>query len=81
MIFINFFCEFYRISNVITCETLILNYNGEFNLGICLYIYVCVCVCVCVYKFKYSCYDFSNLILYIFNFINNKKNYLTLWFD
>ena len=46
MIFINFVCEFYRISNVITCETLILNYNGEFNLGICLYICVCVCVCI-----------------------------------
>ena len=26
-------CEFYRISNAIACETLILNYNGEFNLG------------------------------------------------
>ena len=60
MIFINFVCEFYRISNVITCETLILNYNGEFNLGICLYIYV--------YKFTYSCYDFSNLI-YIYIYI------------
>ena len=36
MTFVYFPCEFYRISNVIAYETLSLNINGEFNLGICL---------------------------------------------
>ena len=35
MTFVYFSCEFYRISNAIAYETLILNYNGKFNLGIC----------------------------------------------
>ena len=34
MTFVYFASEFYRISNTIACETLILNYNGKFNLGI-----------------------------------------------
>ena len=67
MTFIYFPCEFYRISNAIAYKTLILNYNSEFNLGICFF------------SFTYSDYDFSNLILYIFNFL--KKIYLTLRFD
>ena len=33
MTFIYFACEVSRIFNAITCETLILNYNSEFNLG------------------------------------------------
>jgi len=37
MTFVYFSCEFYRISNAITYETLILNYNGKFNLGISLF--------------------------------------------
>ena len=45
------------------CETLILNYNGQFNLGICIF-----------FKFTYLCYDFSNLFLYTFIF---KNFYLT----
>ena len=57
MIFIYIACKFYKISNVVSCETLILNYNGEFNLGTCLFFK----------KITYSCYDFLNLILYMFN--------------
>ena len=34
MIFVYFACEFYRISNILACETLILNDNGKFNIGI-----------------------------------------------
>ena len=34
MTFVYFASEFYRISNTIACGTLILNYNGKFNLGI-----------------------------------------------
>ena len=56
MTFVYFPCEFYRISNAIAYKTLILNYNSEFNLGICFF------------SFTYSDYDFSNLILYVFNF-------------
>ena len=67
MTFVYFPCEFYRISNAIAYKTLILNYNSEFNLGICFF------------SFTYSDYDFSNLILYIFNL--KKKIYLTLRFD
>ena len=37
MIFIYFPCEFYIISNVIAYEILILNYNNEYSLGICLF--------------------------------------------
>ena len=37
MIFVYFAFEFYRIFNAITCETFILNYNIEFNLGICIF--------------------------------------------
>ena len=37
MIFIYFPCEFYIISNVIAYERLILNYNNEYNLGVCLF--------------------------------------------
>ena len=55
MTFVYFPCEFYRISNAIAYKTLILNYNSEFNLGICFF------------SFTYLDYDFSNLILYIFN--------------
>ena len=59
MTFVYFPCEFYRIFNAIAYKTLILNYNSEFNLVICLlYIYIYI----------YIGYDFSNLILYIFNF-------------
>ena len=47
-----------RIYNAITYKTLILNYNSKFNLGIFLFFF---------YIFIYSSYDFSNLILYIFN--------------
>ena len=36
MTFVYFACEFYRISNAIACETLILNYNDKFNLDTCL---------------------------------------------
>ena len=39
MTFIYFACEFYRISNTIAYETLILNYNGKFNLGIYLFFF------------------------------------------
>ena len=39
MTFVYFACEFYRISNAIACETLILNYNGKFNLDICLLLF------------------------------------------
>ena len=35
MTFVYSIFEFYRISNVIACETLNLSYNGEFNLDIC----------------------------------------------
>ena len=62
MTFVYFLCEFYRISNVVAYETLILDYNGEFNLGICLFFFFFL------FKFTYSSYNFSNLILYIFNF-------------
>ena len=34
MIFVYFACEFHRISNIVACETLILNDNGKFNIGI-----------------------------------------------
>ena len=34
MTFVYFACEFYRIFNAITCETLILNYNNKFNIDI-----------------------------------------------
>ena len=47
-----------RIYNAITYKTLILNYNSKFNLGIFLFFFLI---------FTYSNYDFSNLILYIFN--------------
>ena len=40
MTFVYLACEFYKISNVFAWETLILNYNGEFNLGKCLIIYI-----------------------------------------
>ena len=46
-----------KIYNAITYKTLILNYNSKFNLGIFLFFLI----------FTYSSYDFSNLILYIFN--------------
>ena len=38
MTFVYFPCE-YRISNAIAYETLILNYNGKFNLGMCLFFF------------------------------------------
>ena len=60
MNFIYFTCEFYRISNAFTNETLILNYNGESNLGICF---------LFLLKFTYSCYD-SQTYFYIYNFKN-----------
>ena len=62
MTFVYFLCEFYGISNAISYETLILNYNGKFNLGIYLFFYYYF------FFFTYLGYDFSNLILYIFNF-------------
>ena len=40
MTFVYFPYEFYRISNAIAYKTLILNYNGKFSLGICLFINV-----------------------------------------
>ena len=36
MTFVYLAYEFYRISNAIACETLILNHNCEFNLGKCI---------------------------------------------
>ena len=70
MTFIYFACEFYWNSNAIACETLILNYNGKFNLGICpIYFFL----------FTYSYYDFSNLLFYIYLIF--KFFYLTLRFD
>ena len=73
MIFIYFACEFYRISNTIAYETLILNYNGKFNLGIYLffffnlhfhvmisqaYIYIYIYIYVCMYIiFKIFLFD------------------------
>ena len=73
MTFIYFACEVSRIFNAITCETLILNYNSEFNLGFFFFLGG---------SFTYSCYDFSSLHIYIYIYIYNfKKNYLTLWFD
>ena len=38
MTFVYFPCE-YRISNAIAYETLILNYNGKFNLGMYLFFF------------------------------------------
>ena len=60
MTFVYFPREFYIISNALAYKTLILNYNRGFNLCIFLFIYL--------FLFTYLGYDFSNLILYIFDF-------------
>ena len=44
MTFIYFACELHRISNVIVGKTLILNYNGESDLGICLFFFFFVLI-------------------------------------
>ena len=62
MTFVYFACEFYRISNAIACETLILNYYGEFNSGIFLFFFF--------FKFKLYIYVMiSQTYFYIYIYI------------
>ena len=59
MKFVYFSCEFYRISNAIAYETLILNYNETYAYFFYFFFF----------KFTYLGYDFSNIILYIYIYI------------
>ena len=72
MIFIYFPCEFYIISNVIAYEILILNYNNEYSLGICLFFIINLHIYVMI----------SQTYIYIYIYIKFKKSfYLTLRFN
>ena len=62
MTFIYFSCKFYRISNAIVCEALILNYNAKFNLGICLFFLVYI------FMLCFEFYIYIYIILKIFLF-------------
>ena len=70
MIFIYSIFEFYRIFNAIACETLNLNYNGEFNLDICPLLFF--------FFFNLYIRFMISKIYYIYIYIIYKKNYLTL---
>ena len=67
MTFVYFASEFYRISNTIACGTLILNYNGKFNLGI--------------YHFFFKIYIFMLQFLKLIYIYFLKSFYLTMRFD
>jgi len=62
MNFVYFACEFYRISNAFTYETLILNYNSEPNLGICFYFIFNLHIYVMILKLTYI-YNFKNIFI------------------
>ena len=71
MTFVYSIFEFYRISNVIACETLNLSYNGEFNLDICPFFF----------SFFFNLYIHVMISQIYYIYIIKKKNYLTLWLN
>ena len=68
MIFIYFPCEFYIISNVIAYEILILNYNNEYGLGICLFFIINLHIYVMISQTYIYIYIYIYKILKIFLF-------------